>query len=88
MGKRVEWLVGLLLRRCWFLWRCVSRSWSSKLLAFEKQLEDHEVAVVELDRQVAVLDLGKIFKRLSDIVDVTSSGSPEWVNTFEHNLVK
>ena len=32
---------------------------SSKLLAFEKQLEDHEVAVLELERQVAVLELGK-----------------------------
>ena len=31
---------------------------SSKLLAFEKQLEDHEVAVLELERQVAVLELG------------------------------
>ena len=28
---------------------------SSKLLAFEKQLEDHEVAVLELERQVADL---------------------------------
>ena len=34
---------------------------SSKLLAFEKQLEDHEVAVLELERQVAVLELGENF---------------------------
>ena len=37
---------------------------SSKLLAFEKQLEDHEVAVLELERQVAVLELGENFKQL------------------------
>ena len=41
---------------------------SSKLLAFEKQLEDHEVAVLELERQVAVLQLGENFKQLSDLV--------------------
>ena len=41
---------------------------SSKLLAFEKQLEDHEVAVLELERQVAVLELGENFKQLSDLV--------------------
>ena len=35
---------------------------SSKLLAFEKQLEDHAVAVLELERQVAVLELGENFK--------------------------
>ena len=44
---------------------------SSKLLAFEKQLEDHEVAVLELERQVAVLELGENFKRVSDFVDET-----------------
>ena len=42
---------------------------SSKLLAFEKQLEDHEVAVLELERQVAVLELGENFKQLSDLVN-------------------
>ena len=31
---------------------------SSKLLDFKKQLEDHEVPVLDLDRQVAVLELG------------------------------
>ena len=41
---------------------------SSKLLAFEKQLENHEVAVLELERQVAVLELGDNFKQLSDLV--------------------
>ena len=41
---------------------------SSKLLAFEKQLEDHEVAVLELERQVAVLEVGENFKQLSDLV--------------------
>ena len=44
---------------------------SSKLLAFEKQLEDHEVAVLELERQVAVLELGENFKQLSDLVNET-----------------
>ena len=44
---------------------------SSKLLAFEKQLEDHEVAVLELERQVAVLELGENFKQLSDRVHET-----------------
>ena len=61
----MKWLVGLLLRRCWFLWPCVS----SKLLAFEKHLEDHEVAVLELEKQVAVLELGENFKQLSDLVN-------------------
>ena len=42
---------------------------SSKLLAFEKQLEDYEVAVLELERQVAVLELGENFKQLSDLVN-------------------
>ena len=42
---------------------------SSNLLAFEKQLEDHEVAVLELERQVAVLELGENFKQLSDLVN-------------------
>ena len=42
---------------------------SSKLLAFEKQLEDHEVAVLELERQVAVLELGENFKQLSNLVN-------------------
>ena len=42
---------------------------SSKLLAFEKRLEDHEVAVLELERQVAVLELGENLKRLSDLVN-------------------
>ena len=42
---------------------------SSKLLAFEKQLEDHEVAVLELERQVAVLELGEKFKQLLDLVN-------------------
>ena len=42
---------------------------SSKLLAFEKQLEDHEVAVLELERQVAVLEFGENFKQLSDLVN-------------------
>ena len=42
---------------------------SSKLLAFEKQLEDHEVAVLELERQVAVLELGENFKQLLDLVN-------------------
>ena len=41
----------------------------SKLLANEKQLEDHEVAVLELERQVAVLELGENFKQLSDLVN-------------------
>ena len=40
----------------------------SKLLVFEKQLEDHEVAVLELERQVAVLEVGENFKQLSDLV--------------------
>ena len=40
-----------------------------QLLAFEKQLEDHEVAVLELERQVAVLELGENFKQLSDLVN-------------------
>ena len=44
---------------------------SSKLLAFVKQLEDHEVAVLELERQVAVLELGEKFKRLLDLVNET-----------------
>ena len=30
---------------------------SSKLLAFEEQLEDHEVSVLELERRAAVLEL-------------------------------
>ena len=42
---------------------------SSKLLASEKQLEDHEVAVLELERQVAVLELGQNFKQLLDLVN-------------------
>ena len=42
---------------------------SSKLLAFEKQLEDHEVAVLQLERQVAVLELGENFKQLLDLVN-------------------
>ena len=42
---------------------------SSKLLAFEKQLEDQEVAVLELERQLAVLELGENFKQLSDLVN-------------------
>ena len=42
---------------------------SAKLLAFEEQLEDQEVAVLELERQVSVLELGENFKRLSDLVD-------------------
>ena len=42
---------------------------SSKLLAFEKQLGDHEVAVLELERHVAVLELGENFKQLSDFVN-------------------
>ena len=46
---------------------------SSKLLAFEKQLEDHEVAVLELERLVAVLELGENFKRLSDLVNETQT---------------
>ena len=37
-------------------------------VAIREQLEDHEVAVLELERQVAVLELGKNFKRLSDYV--------------------
>ena len=44
---------------------------SSKLLAFEKQLEDHEVAVLELERQVAVLELEAHLQRLSDRVNET-----------------
>ena len=47
----------------------MSRGCLSKLLAFEKQLEDHEVAVLELERQVAVLELGENFKKLSDLVN-------------------
>ena len=47
---------------------------SSKLLAFEKQLEDHEVAVLELERQVAVLELGENFKQLSDLVTEALEG--------------
>ena len=39
------------------------------MLAFEKQLEDHEVAVLELERQAAVLELGENFKRLSDLLN-------------------
>ena len=46
---------------------------SSKLLASEKQLEDHEVAVLELERQAAVLELGENFKRLSDLVNETKA---------------
>ena len=46
---------------------------SSKLLAFEKQLEDHEVAVLELERQVAVLELEGNFKQLSDRVNETEA---------------
>ena len=42
---------------------------SSKLLAFEKQLQDQEVAVLELERQVAVLELEGNFKQLSDLVN-------------------
>ena len=45
------------------------RGLSSKLLACEKQLEGHEVAVLELERQVAVLELGENFKQLSDLVN-------------------
>ena len=44
---------------------------SAKLLAFKKQLKDHEVAVLELERQVAVLELGENFKQLSDLVNET-----------------
>ena len=61
MGNRVKWLVGLLLRRCWFLWRCAKSS--------EKHLEDHEVAVLELERQVSVVELGENFERLSVLVN-------------------
>ena len=32
---------------------------SSEFLAMKKQLEDHEVAVLELERQVSELELGK-----------------------------
>ena len=46
---------------------------SSKLLAFEKQLEDHEVAVLELERQVAVLELEGNFKQLSERVNETKA---------------
>ena len=46
---------------------------SSKLLAFEKQLEDHEVAVLELERQVAVVELEAHFQRLSDRVNETKA---------------
>ena len=42
---------------------------SSKLLAFETQLEDHEVGLLELERQVAVLEHGENFKQLSDLVN-------------------
>ena len=45
---------------------------SSKLPAFEKQLADHEVAVLELEWQVAVLELGENLKRLSDLVNETA----------------
>ena len=82
IGKRAKWLVGLLLRRRWFLWRC-----GPKLLAFEKQLEDHEVAVLELERQdlvnetkalesgrqLAVVELQDKFKQLSDHVVLTDT---------------
>ena len=46
---------------------------SSKLLAFEKQLEDHEVAALELERQVAVLELGENFKQLLERVTETKA---------------
>ena len=51
---------------------------SSKLLAFEKQLEDHEVAVLELERQVAVLEHGENFKQLSDLVKEARSVHGSW----------
>ena len=46
---------------------------SSKMLASEMQLEDHEVAVLELERQVVVLELEENFKRLSDLVNETKA---------------
>ena len=44
---------------------------SSKLLAFEKQLEDHEVAVLGWERQLAVVELDGNFKQLSERVNET-----------------
>ena len=46
---------------------------SCKLLAVEKKLENYEVAVLELERQVAVLELGENFKRVSDFVNKTEA---------------
>ena len=62
---------------------------SSKLLAFEKQLEDHEVAVLEFERQLAVVELGENFKKLSDLVN--EAKALEWerqlaVVEFEGNF--
>ena len=55
---------------------CAQLLTSSKLLAFVKQLEDHEVAVLELERQLAVLELGESLKQLSD--HVNESKALEW----------
>ena len=41
---------------------------SAMLLAFEKQSEDHDVAVRELERQVVVLKLGDNCKHFQDLV--------------------
>ena len=67
MGKRAKRLVGLLLVAM------REQGLSSKLLVFEKQLEDQEVAVLEVERQVAVLELGGNFERLSDLVSGTQA---------------
>ena len=51
---------------------------SSKMLAIEKEVEDHEVAVLKLERQVSVLlELGENFERLSDLVNETETEALE-----------
>ena len=69
LGKACEVARGSLVASLLVLVAMREQGLSSKLLAFEKQLEGHEVAVVELERQAAVLELGEHFKRLSDLVN-------------------